>query len=292
MNKGNEYMERAAYIWSADSIRMILTPSQTARSTFFYLQEIGDFKTEFPYFTERKNLNSFLILYTISGRGTLTYEDHTYLLTPGVCFYINCMKHHEYKTKSGDSWEFLWMHFNGPNALGYYEEYVKNGFSVHPAADPFFMESTMRRLIAVNQKRDAATELLSSSLIVNILTELLIDRVQPVTNEPLLPGWIKTLMKDIEKEFKNDLSLDQLAHKHGLNKFYLSREFKKYIGTTVNEYIILTRISYAKELLKYSDHSVEEITYEIGMHNTSHFINLFKAREGVTPLAFRKEWKG
>lgn len=63
------------------------------------------------------------------------------------------------------------------------------------------------------------------------------------------------------------------------------------MGLTVNEYIITARISYAKELLKYSELSVNEITYEIGMNNVTHFINLFKARENLTPLSYRKAWR-
>lgn len=62
------------------------------------------------------------------------------------------------------------------------------------------------------------------------------------------------------------------------------------MGVTVNEYVVLTRIAHAKELLKYSDLSVNEITFEVGMNNVTHFINLFKAREQMTPLAYRKIW--
>ena len=63
------------------------------------------------------------------------------------------------------------------------------------------------------------------------------------------------------------------------------------MGITINEYLILTRISYAKELLKYTSLPVSEITFEVGMNNVTHFINLFKAREGCTPLVYRKRWK-
>lgn len=63
------------------------------------------------------------------------------------------------------------------------------------------------------------------------------------------------------------------------------------MGIPVNEYLINTRISYAKELLKYTDMSVEEITYETGMNNVTHFINLFKKREAITPLKYRKAWR-
>ncbi len=48
------YQERAAYTWSEDSIRLIMTPSALAKSIYFYVQEAGYFKTDDTYFTERK----------------------------------------------------------------------------------------------------------------------------------------------------------------------------------------------------------------------------------------------
>lgn len=285
------YEERASYSWSEDSVRLIITASNVAKSIYFYIQEAGYFKTSDSYFTERKNLNSFLIVYTISGNGRLKYQGCSYSLSAGQCFYINCMEHHYYETARNSDWEFLWVHLNGSSALGYYEEFVKNGFKTVQIQDTFFMESTLRRILALNQKRNASTEVLTSSLITNILTELLVQTITFDAQTIFMPGYIKNVLKDIDQNFKSPLSLDELAGRHGVSKFHLSKEFKKYTGTTVNEYIIANRLSYAKELLKYSNDSVNEIAYKIGMNHVSHFINLFKNRENTTPLAYRKEWQ-
>ena len=145
------YEERASYSWSEDSVRLINTASNVAKSIYFYIQEAGYFKTSDSYFTERKNLNSFLIVYTISGNGYLKYKGCSYTLSAGQCFYINCMEHHYYETAKNSDWEFLWIHFNGSSALGYYEEFVKNGFKTIQIQDTFFMESTLRRILALNQ---------------------------------------------------------------------------------------------------------------------------------------------
>lgn len=291
MSNQNKYIERASYTWSKDSIRLIMTPSTTARSIYFYLQEAGYFKTTPPYFTERKNLNSFLIVYTISGNGRLTYQNENYELTAGTCFYINCINYHYYKTPKNSGWEFLWIHFNGSSALGYYEEFTKNGFKILDIEDQFLIEGTIRRIISINHKRNTQTEILTSSLIINLLTELLLQNCTSHIQNQYLPDYLKSIIKDIEQNFRTKLSLDILSKNHGISKFYLSKEFKKYVGIPLNEYIINARLSYSKELLKYSELSVSEIAYQSGMNNVSHFINLFKNRENVTPLAYRKEWK-
>ena len=136
-----QYLERADYSWSEDSIRYINTPSLATRKVFFYVQETGYFKTFPPYFTERANLHSFLIVYTLSGRGLLRLGKEEYPLSPGSCFFINCMDHHYYECLRQQNWEFLWLHFYGSNALGYYEEFQRRGFRILQNLDSFFMES-------------------------------------------------------------------------------------------------------------------------------------------------------
>ena len=118
----HKYMEKLDLTWSDDSIRFINTATPRARQTFFYVQEAGDFCTSSPYFTERENLNSFLIIYTLRGKGLLKYHGSQYSLHPGTTAYINCMEHHHYECLQKQNWEFLWLHFNGPSALGYYED--------------------------------------------------------------------------------------------------------------------------------------------------------------------------
>ena len=289
--KNQNYLENASYAWSEDSIRLILSPSDVARATYFYIQEIGHFKTFFPYFTERQNLNSFLIVYTTKGCGRLEYEGKMHLLSPGFCFFINCMVHHKYEVHEDSTWEFLWMHFNGTNALGYYNEFHGNAFSVLQVRDPSFMEHTLLHLISIHRKRNLTTELIASNLITNILTELLVQNFTSSTETILIPQYIKDVMKDIDTHFRDALSLDYFADRHHISKYHLSREFKKYIGTTIHEYIIGARLAYAKELLKYSELTIGEIAYDSGFNNVSHFINLFQNREDLTPLEYRKEWK-
>ena len=286
-----KYVEYADYSWSSDSIRYIATPSPTAKSIYYYIQEAGHFKTTPPYFTKRKNLHSFLIVFTLSGEGILEYEDKTYTLASGQAFFINCMTAHHYYTKKDSNWEFLWLHFEGSNSLGYYEEFTKNGFSIITIKDRDSFALTMRRILSLHQKKDFSAEILSSSLIVSLLTELLLSTNDQQGNYIFIPPAVKTAQKYIDKNFGSSVTLDILSKECNTSKFHLSRQFKQSIGTTIKEYLILARLSHAKELLKYSDMPVQKIAFESGFNNVSHFICIFKEHENVTPLAFRREWQ-
>lgn len=286
----HKYMENLDFSWTDDSIRFINTASPKARQTFFYIQEAGDFCTFPPYFTERENLNSFLLIYTLSGKGLLKYQGNTYTLLPGSLAYIDCMDHHYYECLKNQQWKFLWLHFNGPSALGYYEEFRRNNFRILNPSDSFFMERTFRRILSITQRKDLHSEILTSSLITEILTNILIENETEQLGLGLMPHYLKTVVKEMDTHFQEPITLDSLAAKTGISKYHLAREFKRYIGTPPNEYLIITRLNHSKVLLKYEDISVEEIAFTCGFHQVSHFIRLFKKHEGCTPLKFRKAW--
>lgn len=286
-----KFLERASFDWSEDSIRFINTPSPKAKSTFFYMQEAGYFKTRPPYFTERAGLPSFLIVYTLSGKGTLHYGGNEYTLTKGQCFFINCMNHHDYATPPGENWEFLWVHFYGSSSIGYYQEFERNGFGILDIQNQSHFEEMLRQIIRINQKKLVSRELLTSHLILGLLTEILLLHSTGLYDNSILPEYVNGCMKYIDTHFQEELSLSLLADIQHVSKYYLSREFKHYVGITLQDYLINTRITYAKEQLKYTNASVNDIAFSCGIPNVSHFIRLFKTRENLTPLAWRKQWQ-
>lgn len=291
IQKGNNrvFLEKASYNWSDDSIRLTVTPARSTPSIYFQVQEVGAFRTTPGYFAERENLNSFLIVYTLGGEGRLAYLGEEYSLREGQCFFLRCTEHHLYET-AGQHWDFLWLHFHGANALGYYNEFVQNGFQVVNIRERKGFAGNLRQILSIYQKRDFGTEIRGTALISCLLAELLIDASAADLPSALVPPVIRGVMKMIDNRFAEPLSLDRLAEAFSVSKYYLAREFKRCTGTPVGEYIIGRRISQAKDLLRYSHLPVCEVAAEVGVPNVSHFIGLFREREGRTPLAYRKAW--
>ena len=124
------YRQKSCNHWSEDSVwRMPYTTPQ-AKKMLYYIQEAGDFTAYSQYYTERENLNSFLIVYTLSGDGKLLYRKNEYPLRAGSVFFINCMDYQLYQNDSKYPWHFLWIHFNGCSSLAYFEEFMKGGTPV------------------------------------------------------------------------------------------------------------------------------------------------------------------
>ena len=69
---------------------------------------------------------------------------------------------------------------------------------------------------------------------------------------------------------------------------YLSRIFKADMGVSVVDYIHSVRISAAKELLRGTADTLDEIALQTGFSNRWVFMRVFKKLEGMTPGEFRQ----
>lgn len=69
----------------------------------------------------------------------------------------------------------------------------------------------------------------------------------------------------LDEHYTEKISLDELSGKYYINKFYLSKIFRETYGTTINSYLVAARITKAKQLLRFSDMTVEEIGDAVGM---------------------------
>jgi len=282
-------IERFLPAWSQNSIRHIATPSSLAKSCFFYIQEIGYFQTLDSYFTERSSLNSFLLIYTKSGSGKLKYQGKDYIISKGQLLFIDCMQHHYYETDSNNLWEINWVHFNGSTSKGYYDYFATLSSPLITLANdssiPFYMEEMLR----LHQSKDLNKEILSSNFLHTLMTEILLH-VHAENDLDILPNLIREIQSYIDHHFTETITLDHIAHTFSVSKYHLAKLFKKHTGYSPIDYLISQRISYAKELLHYTSMPINEIAEYVGIENVSHFINLFKTRESMTPHTYRKIW--
>jgi len=285
------YREMAAHAWNENSVRLFNTPSDFAKSSLLYVQEVGHFFTQPPYFTEREHLNSFLIVYTVSGAGKLIYGNKTYSLLANQLFFIDCMNYQYYASSKDDNWEILWVHLNGVSARAYYEQFANRDDPCQICPPNAQISATLLQLIELHHFKSMRNELLASKALVGLLTEILLVDSNSNSLHQEVPTYVTGILQLIDKRYNEKLTLNELSKLFAINKYHLAKMFKKYTGFSPGDFIINTRITKAKELLKYSDLTVSEISNGVGIDNISHFINLFKDRTGLTPLAFRKSWQ-
>lgn len=93
---------------------------------------------------------------------------------------------------------------------------------------------------------------------------------------------LSALLKHINLHINENLSLDELAQRFNLSKFYLTRRFKELTGLSLHQFIVKKRLTRARYLI-----SVGTDPYcaavEAGFNNYSHFSRTFKAYFGQNP---------
>ncbi len=95
----------------------------------------------------------------------------------------------------------------------------------------------------------------------------------------------------IHQNYDRELSLDELAGRFYMNKYYLCEVFKQVTGQSPNQYVINCRLMKAKELL-IGGYSVENVCSMAGFNNMSHFSRTFKNKVGVNPKQYQKQMQG
>ncbi|WP_334076846.1 helix-turn-helix domain-containing protein [Paenibacillus sanfengchensis] len=97
------------------------------------------------------------------------------------------------------------------------------------------------------------------------------------------------VIRQVDREYRTKLQLQDLARHYHLNATYLGQLFKKQTGKTFNEYLHEKRIAEAKRLLKRSQMKISEIALQVGYPNADYFISKFKSKTGVLPSAYKQE---
>lgn len=263
-------------------------PSSFAQRNMLYLQMLFSSTFNKDHYTKRTNLPSYLLAQTFWGKGKLLYEQKEYELLPDDVFLIDCRKPHEYWCDSEDGWGYRFLHFDGTPMPAYYSQIntrqdVKFNFDNNSNFHDLFKE-----IILTNYGSKPNKEIISNRIITDMITELLC--LCPQYQEIELPDTIIDLCNFLQNTFQQKLSLDEIAKKAGLSKYHLSREFKKYTGKTIVQYIIDCRIALAQRLLRYGNMSINQIAEYVGFEDHNGFYRAFHQRECMSPSAYRKYW--
>lgn len=92
----------------------------------------------------------------------------------------------------------------------------------------------------------------------------------------------------IDQHYKENITLDLLAEKVSINKYYMAHAFKREYGVSPINYLIARRILEGKRLLTETDLSLSQIAAVLGFSSSSYFSQSFRNAEKITPTEYRK----
>lgn len=111
-----------------------------------------------------------------------------------------------------------------------------------------------------------------------------------ISNTANLSLHIKRAMQYIKGHYKEKITLNRLAEHVNLNAVYLSSLIKKETNLSLLENVNLIRVEEGKNLLIFTNKSIQEISFALGYNYQNHFNNVFKRFTGMTPLEFRQNF--
>ena len=85
-----------------------------------------------------------------------------------------------------------------------------------------------------------------------------------------------------------DLNVDKLAAVACVSVSSLFKKMKATIGISPNEFITISRLKKAVELLKDDSLSIEQISIMVGFRSHAYFSTCFKKQFGVSPTKYRE----
>lgn len=110
------------------------------------------------------------------------------------------------------------------------------------------------------------------------------NRTEPSESDKIF----EAIIKYINQNYMNDISLDTLAKVSGYSKFYFSKMFYKYTNSSVPDFINKRRIKASELLLADDKYSITDIAGLTGFSSITTFNRVFKKINGCTPSEFRK----
>lgn len=252
------------------------------------LTESGCFHTGSRHYTTRDNKNALLILYTLRGKGKLTYGGETYSLHPASLVFLDCRRWHDYRADSPEGWSYRFLHFDGAG-VQFYKRQLDSEFTVLQPKDTTQIDRYFAEIDRLAGDDSLMAVARRSNMVVSILWRLLEQHTAEVASAVNLRSDMRDIRAYIQSHLAEDLSLEQLLSVVHLSKYHFVRIFKEQFGVTPGKYILRSRISAARRLLITTALPIYEIASMVGFSDPASFYRAFREVEGCSPGKIRSE---
>lgn len=231
-------------------------------------------------------LELFLVL---KGRSSVTVRGQSRVVEPGSLALIFPNQVHSYTSLEPGTQAVLVV-----CDLAYTGGYGETLLRSHPI-DPFLPANRVHPNAAYaigelekehrRQRQSPAYSPLVQLALARCLPELILERNQASDHRDLT----YQISHYVGEHFREPLTLGDLAHQLGMNKYHLSHVFSEKMGQSFPAYLSRIRLSCACSALSETDLSVTQIAEECGFESQRSFFRVFRQHMGRTPLQYRRE---
>lgn len=102
--------------------------------------------------------------------------------------------------------------------------------------------------------------------------------------------FVQKVMSYISDHYPSQITSSTAATALYMNNSYFCRAFKKTFGCRFSDYLQAYRLEKARISLSNTNDTITDIAFRSGFSGCSYFSKVFKARFGISPVSYRKEW--
>ena len=243
----------------------------------------------------------FEFLYVESGQVLCGIGEKQIILSEGDAIFINSkILHRFYASSGGVIPNFVCMpEFIAPESSLVYKKYIlpiissNMSFQYFQSAEPWQARIIQIMIkIMETQENEKIKELSTLALLQNLWLIFyenvkLSGKEEVQTVDETAQKRVQLMMQYIHENYKQGLSLNEIASHIGVSKSTALHLFQRFLHTTPVNYLIEYRLQAASRLLKNTNKKVKTIAYESGFHNVDYFCRVFKNHYHVTPSEYR-----
>ena len=235
----------------------------------------------------RSNYPFSFIKYTIKGKGTLSSNNKTYQLLPGILSGFCAGVDHRYISDRNDPMEHIFITFLGTEAKSILQKSGLGKGGAVKVQNPEEALSLIENIFLAGIEKQPFSQIICSSY----LRILLLKQGTNSLSKEAFSASLNTFRKCkdyINKNFSDDISISDAATSCNINVRYMSSLFKKYADTTPHEYLMKLKLNKAANLLLNSSLTIKKVADLIGFPDPYHFSRNFKKYNGLSPKKYRQ----
>lgn len=201
-----------------------------------------------------------------------------------VFFWTDRSSVYRYGPGETGTWDHHWVTFHGPglrvHLLPLLEDLAPSGIiPVHNAEE---VRQRIRKLI--ERVLDHPGDNVACT---HLLHQLLAAVYEGRPGLPSVDSTIRKIQNELESSLNPEVSLEDLARRHGMSYSRFRTRFREQVGTSPAHYRNTRRLREAARRLETETCTAAEIGDQLGYSDPAHFSKAFKKQFGISPRQYR-----
>ena len=234
-------------------------------------------------------VDSWLLVFTISGKGHLKAGLRDYELTPDNIALVAPGTLTDFSGSEHSSWNFYWVVFQCADNWRPYLQWPQSGPGVCQLEGASESFAPVERNLSQLYNNYVESGPLKMELDHNLLEQLLLRCAAclPRESNRKMDPRVHVARAYIDEHYTADIVLADVAAASNISSSRLSGLFKKEIGSSVMAYRNELRLVKAAQLLLHSNLRIADIGDRVGYSEQAFFSRIFRKHLGMSPRQYR-----